>query len=129
MPEHLSPGRALRPVQRERTDVSYRAMIGLFALIFGSLALTLAIAYWVFPSEVKDSRFTQPFPDYPAPRLQPSPPVDMSVFYAEEMRQLNGVGWQDKAAGRVHIPIDQAMQLIAKEGIPGWPTTPGPARR
>ena len=29
----------------------------------------------------------------------------MARFYAEEMQQLNGTGWIDKAKGTVHIPI------------------------
>ncbi len=118
-----APDRALRPVQHESTDVTFGSMLALFALILGLLLLVLGTAYWLFPGEVKDRRFARPFPDYPSPKLQPSPPVDMSVFYAEEMRQLNGAGWQDKAAGIVHIPIAQAMALVAKEGIPGWPAS------
>ena len=46
----------------------------------------------------------------------------MDAFRAEEMRRLNSAGWQDRAAGTVHIPIDQAMRAVAAEGIPGWPT-------
>lgn len=123
MSEHArDPGRALPPVRRERGDVSFRTMAGLFALIGGGLGLMLLVAYLIYPGEVRDQRFATPFPSFPAPRLQPDPALDMKAFYAEEMRQLNGAGWQDKAAGTVHIPIAQAMGLVAKEGIPGWPT-------
>ena len=33
----------------------------------------------------------------------------------------NGTGWIDKAHGIAHIPIADAMRLVAQEGIPGWP--------
>lgn len=128
MSEHAAdhaPGRALQPVRREGTDVRFRSMLALFALILSVLFLMLGTAYWLYPQEVQDQRFVLPIPDFPNPKLQPSPAVDMSVFYAEEMRQLNGAGWQDKAAGTVHIPIAQAMGLVEKEGIPGWPSGPG----
>src|ERR1700712_4885923 len=126
MPEY-TPERALRPVDHERSDVRVRSMIGLFALILTLLLLMLWLAYWVFPAEIKDNRFTTPFPTFPSPRLQPSPPDDMKAFYHQEMRQLNSAGWQEKAAGAVHIPIHQAMELIAKEGIAGWPASPPPS--
>ena len=82
----------------------------------------IGLAWWLFPGEVGDRRFAQPFPDFPGPHLQPSPRADMAAFYAEEMARLNAAGWQDKQAGTLHIPIGQAMRLVAKEGIPGWPT-------
>lgn len=114
--------RALRPVLREKQDVGPRFMLALFAGIGACLVLMLAIAYWLFPAQVRDQRFAGPFPKFPAPVLQPSPPVDMQVFYAQEMQRLNSADWIDKAAGTVHIPIDQAMRDVAAQGIPGWPT-------
>jgi hypothetical protein len=54
--------------------------------------------------------------------LQSDPGADWRAFHAEEMRRLNSVGWQDRAAQTVHIPIDQAMRAVAAEGIQGWPT-------
>ena len=76
----------------------------------------LAIAYFMFPSVVQDRRFSQPFPQFPAPVLQPSPVVDMDAFRTKEMNRLNSAGWLDRAAGKVHIPIDQAMRAVAGRG-------------
>lgn len=115
------PERALPPARRNPDDIGIRFMLGLFALIGGSLLALIGVAYLMFPKEVKDHRFAQPFPTFPPPRLQPSPPADMRKFYAEEMRRLNSAGWQDRAAGKVHIPIAQAMRAVAAEGLPGWP--------
>lgn len=96
-------------------------MLMLLAGIGACLLVMLLIAYLIFPHEVHDQRFAGPFPTYPAPILQPSPPTDMQRFYAEEMERLNSAGWVDKKAGTVHMPIDQAMRAVAAEGIPGWP--------
>ena len=114
--------RALRPVRREKNDIGPRFMLVLLGFIGLCLILMLGLAYFLFPNEVLDQRFARPFPHFPAPVLQPAPPVDMHVFYAQEMQRLNSVGWIDKAAGTVHIPIDQAMRAVAAEGIPGWPS-------
>ncbi len=31
-------------------------------------------------------------------------------------------GWTDRAAGVVRIPVARAAKLIAKRGLPGWPS-------
>lgn len=115
--------RALRPVLRQRKDIGLRFMIILLGGIGICLFLMLGVAYLLFPSEIKDQKFALPLPGFPAPVLQPSPRVDMQAFHAEEMRQLNGAGWVNRANGTVHIPIDHAMRDVARDGIPGWPTS------
>ena len=114
--------RALRPVLRERRDIGLGFMLALLGFIGACLVLMLAIAYFLFPRQVQDRRFALPVPRFPAPVLQPSPPVDMHVFYEQEMDWLNTAGWIDRKAGIVHVPIDQAMRALATEGIKGWPT-------
>ena len=123
------PAKALAPARHEPRDVSLGFMLGLFALIGATLLALVALVYGMFPAEVQDRRFARPFPTYQAPRLQPDPAADMRAFRSQELARLNSAGWVDRASGRVHIPIDQAMQAVAREGIPGWPTaTPGAAR-
>jgi hypothetical protein len=47
----------------------------------------------------------------------------MKRFYDDEMRWLNSAGWIDKANNIAHIPIFDAMREVAREGIPGWPSS------
>ena len=51
----------------------------------------------------------------PAPRLQSDPRGDLAALRAREAAQLEGYGWIDKQAGRVHIPVDRAMALVAAD--------------
>ena len=120
MSEH-APDRALSAARHEASDISFRFLATLLGGIGCTLLLLMLLAYEIYPGEVKDTRFAQPFPNFPYPKLQPSPPVDWQTFYGQEMAQLNGAGWQDRAAGTVHIPIEQAMRAVAAEGIKGWP--------
>ena len=120
MSEHAAD-RALPAARHEKRDIGLRFILLLLSGIGCTLLLLMGLAYVIFPGEVKDRRFAEPFPTFPLPRLQPSPAVDWQVFYAHEMAWLNSAGWQDKAAGIVHIPIDQAMHDVAAEGIAGWP--------
>ena len=120
MSEHVTD-RALPPAAHEPRDVRLRLILLLFALTAGLLLLLMGVAWWLFPGVVKDQRFAQPFPTWPEPRLQLNAADDMRRFHTREMAQLNSAGWQDRAAGTVHIPIDQAMRAVVADGIPDWP--------
>lgn len=54
----------------------------------------------------------------PEPRLQRFPREDILTFRTREEALLNSYGWVNKGAGDVHIPIDQAMELIRQRGLP-----------
>lgn len=101
----------------ERSDVSLRliAAIGAaVALLFIASPLVLRAAYDQPPA----ARAT-PVP--PAPRLQSDPAADWSAFRAAQMKRLNEAGWVDREHGIAHIPIEDAMRLLAARGWPGWP--------
>jgi hypothetical protein len=53
---------------------------------------------------------------FAAPRLQYDDATDMTLFLNSESQLLNGTG--KYADGSVHIPIDQAIDLVAKQGLP-----------
>ena len=110
--------------RHEASDVGEGFIWGAFASLLGSLIAIALLILWLFPMSLLDRTIQGPLPTYPAPRLQPDPPLDMRQFYAQELTQLNSTGWIDKAHGVVHIPIADAMRDVAHEGIPGWPTTP-----
>jgi hypothetical protein len=59
----------------------------------------------------------------PEPRLQVAPEIDLRKFRATEDSLLNNYGWIMKDAGVVHIPIDSAMALVAKRGLPARSTS------
>jgi len=52
------------------------------------------------------------------PMLQEKPAPDLAAFRATEDAQLTGYGWVDQAQGRVHIPLEDAMRLLAERGLP-----------
>ena len=57
----------------------------------------------------------------PQPRLQQFPAKEVYEFRVEEERALHGYGWVDRAAGSVHIPIEDAMGLLVQQGLPARP--------
>jgi hypothetical protein len=77
-----------------------------------------------FSGEVKGLRALAPprFEDksglFPNPRIQANPDVELEIVKQEEFGRLNGYGWVDKKAGVAHIPIDRAIDILAKTGLP-----------
>ena len=57
-------------------------------------------------------------------RLQAAPLAELQALRAEERKILNSYGWVDQAAGVVHIPIDQAMQLYLARHAGSAPAAP-----
>ena len=62
----------------------------------------------------------------PAPRLQERPDLDLQEVRAREDRILTTYGWVDKSRGVVRIPIEEAMRLVAEQGL-GVPAAPAPS--
>src|SRR5262245_2827656 len=47
-----------------------------------------------------------------APRLQTAPGEELATFRARERALLGSYGWVDRELGRVHIPIERALELV-----------------
>jgi hypothetical protein len=93
-------------------------LVLLGTLIF--LVITPFVLMGAFPRAVSDvSRALSVEP--PQPRLQTDPSEDLAKFLVGEDKRLNTYYWIDRKNGVVHIPIEQAMQELAKEGIDGFP--------
>src|ERR1035438_6673771 len=59
---------------------------------------------------------------FPTPRLQTDDGnQDIMDLHAREDLLLNNYSWADRAQGKVRIPIERAMELIAQRGLPVAP--------
>src|SRR5580658_3573357 len=56
---------------------------------------------------------------FPTPRLQLDDGYqEIADLHAREDLLLNNYSWVDRSQGKVRIPIEQAMELLAKRGLP-----------
>lgn len=117
-PQHEGP---LPPAAHETSDVAFRPMLIAGIAMSAGLLAVLGLALWLYPGSVRDQAIPLPLPGFPEPRLQTDPAGDMAAFQARQRRQLETAYWTSRAAGRVHLPIGQAMQDVARRGIPDWP--------
>jgi len=90
----------------ERSDISPRHLAVGAAIIFAGIAASLAVAAWL----VKPAAIGEP---PPGARLQTAPQNDIAAFRREKEARLESTGRVDET--HVHIPIEQAMRLWARE--------------
>jgi hypothetical protein len=120
-------------VRFEESDISYRgALIGGACLLAG-MWISVALLFLPFvyfkhqraeasPPPLPVALHGDPLP--PQPRLQNSPAQDLKTFRAKEDWELTHYYWLDRSKGRIAIPIEQAIQTLAKRGIPPQKTPP-----
>ena len=61
---------------------------------------------------------------FPTPRLQTDDVADMDNMLNQEKKILHPEQPFEDSAGNVHIPINQAMNLIVERGLPVQPNAP-----
>ncbi|MHB0777028.1 hypothetical protein [Halomonas sp. WWR20] len=108
----------------EQRDVPARIPV-LFILFMAVFVPLVLVALWGLMSTVWEELPgpPNPFAGEPvsaplAPRLQVSPEADLAVLTLRMNAQLASVGWVDREAERVHMPITRAMQLLVERGLP-----------
>lgn len=112
--------------RHEQTDVR----VGLLAKLgIGLVVLTILVIFAVlglFRSVVsRETRLEEPRSPlaasptrYSGPELELSPRAELQEKLATEREVLESYGWIDREAGVVHIPIEQAIDLVAARGLP-----------
>jgi hypothetical protein len=70
------------------------------------------------PREARISAIANPNTMPPEPRLQPHPADELQVLRQHEDDVLNHYGWVDQKAGVVRMPVDKAMDILARRGFP-----------
>lgn len=72
-------------------------------------------------SQILRERPTRP----PEPRLQAFPKVELKELRESEETALTSYGWINPDLGTVRIPIAQAIDMVAKKGLPSKPSVTG----
>ena len=114
------------PVGHELSDLrpGYIALFGiaLTAVIVAAVVITSLLIHF---KAAEHSRQETPVPRLaqereatPGPRLQVDANKDLRQMRAGEEAVLNSYDWVDKDAGIVRIPIQRAMGILAKQGLP-----------
>lgn len=116
----------------ERTDARPKTLV-LWGAVLLVVVISAALAAWAFfdqlaanaaRRDVPPSPFVSKEPP-PEPRLLVDEPADLKAVRSDEERVLDTYGWVDQGRGIVRIPIERAMELVARDGLPSRPATEG----
>jgi hypothetical protein len=95
---------------------------GLFAVLVISVVIASLIIHYKTVQHAKQDtlmpRLAGEREAMPEPRLQVGAPNELRQLRAAEETALNSYGWVDKDAGIVKIPVDRAMEILVKKGLP-----------
>jgi hypothetical protein len=109
-------------------DVNFWAVLG-FAAALVVTAVIVHLVVWVlfrFFDAREAARVPLAYPlaigaadrQPPEPRLQINPRDDLRILHAQEDDLLNNYRWVDQGAGVVRIPIEEAIKITARRGLP-----------
>lgn len=99
-------------------DVDVRAVLYAALAIAGGIAFAL-VGSWLMlhllgpASNAPDGMSAGPA--IPAPRVQTAPQPERAAYFTAKERRLATYGWVDRNAGIAHIPLDDAMALLAAQ--------------
>lgn len=106
----------------EKRDVKLRiivySLVGLTFLIALGIGISVAcfrgLESWMKKGDKPLSPVMQTKVVPPEPRLQVYPAADLETFQKEQQESLSGYAWIDPQAGIARIPIERAMEILAK---------------
>ena len=110
----------------ETRDASFRGVFS-FLIILGIVLVCSGLVSWgMFQYFAAQSAHqvasASPFSEarqLPAGvQLQVHPRRDLEEFEARQKAALESYAWVDRSAGTVRVPIELAMQLLLKKGLP-----------
>lgn len=112
----------------ETRDANVRAVFG-FLVILGVVLVLSAIVCWGLFNHysVKDANRT-PLSPFSAtrqlptgPQLQVNPRQELLTFRSRQEQSLESYSWESREDGTVRVPIERAMEMLLKQGLPVAP--------
>ena len=97
------------------------SVIALFVLLAGTMFGMVAVFDGLDSTGREDVRDHPMAPDRqipPEPTLQVFPAAEIAEYQAQKAVELETHAWIDREAGVVRIPVERAMELTVKRGLP-----------
>jgi hypothetical protein len=115
----------------ETRDANVPAVLG-FLIVLSMVLVFTSILCWGMVRYYSAARAkltpTSPFSatrQLPAgPQLQVNPRQDLLRFRAQQEHSLESYSWESREDGTVRVPIERAMDMLLKQGLPVAQTAP-----
>ena len=114
----------------EFTQIGVRGLVIFSVALIGVIAATqIVLGLWMQSFARKEARVDALYPgriaievdQFPNPRLQQNPRSELDLMKDEEDRRIRSYGWVDRRAGIARIPVERAMEILARKGLPRVP--------
>jgi hypothetical protein len=109
----------------ETRDASTGGVINFLVILAVILVATGLISWGMFryfASHEQEDRAASPFADTRplpfGPQLQVNPREDWLKYREEQQRNLETYSWVNREKGIVSVPIEQAMDILVRKGLP-----------
>ena len=107
----------------EQSDVPIRLVAWLAAGLASFIFVTPLALPLIFPQSLTHAMPTsRPALSSNAPPLDVAPRETLQRARRENAQFEHGYGWVDRNRGMVRIPVDRAVELLLRKGLPGWPS-------
>ncbi|MBV8921141.1 hypothetical protein [Bradyrhizobium sp.] len=108
----------------ERSDVGIRLAGWLAAGLATFVVVTPLALPLMFPLSKKHvTPATRPALSSNAPPLEVAPRDTLEASRRDNAQSDRSYGWTDRNRGIVRVPIDRAVDLLLRKGLPGWPSS------
>lgn len=107
-----------------------------FLVILAAVLIVTGLICWGMFHYFSAHAMNEPATDSPfadsrqlplGPQLQVNPREDWMKFREEQQKSLETFDWVNRSAGTARVPIEEAMQLLVKKGVPVQGQSPSPA--
>jgi hypothetical protein len=112
------------PAGYETRDANVRGVFSFLVVLTVVLVLTFIVCWGLFrylsaqpeePASISPFAETRQLPL--GPQLQVNPRQDLLQYRDEQEKSLESYGWENRSAGTVRVPIEQAMELLLRKGV------------
>jgi hypothetical protein len=104
-----------------------------YVLLAAAGFLTLMIVAVGLLHIIYNAAVPQPRPEapklFPAPRLEADPAAELHRLLARQRKEMSSYRWANSDHTLIAIPIDQAMELIAKRGAEAYGPIPSAPKK
>jgi len=121
VPQATSEGKGHEKRDVDVTTIVLIAVGGLLLVLLVQLIVWMTLRHLRLGRAEKEQAaglVAESVKQFPDPRLQIDPALDLARMRARDLRELSTSAWVDRKAGVFRIPIERAMQLLAERGLP-----------
>jgi len=128
--EHVSTNSPGYETRDADTRGVYQFLVAM-AIVLAATGIVCWLLFRFFSTHAVDQAATDsPFAETRqlplGPQLQVNPRQDWLKFRAAQQQSLETYAWENRTAGTARVPIEVAMELLVKKGVPvqGAPEAP-----